>query len=57
LRAILQTLNVLVPSEQFALGRAHEAFDEVGGLKDAKQQAAIAALAKRMVEVSAKPAV
>ena len=54
LRAILQNLNVLVLSEQFALGRAHEAFDQDGSLKDAKQQSAIAALAKRLVEVSAR---
>jgi hypothetical protein len=37
-----------------ALGRAHEAFGEDGSLKDATQQAAIAALAKKLVEVSAK---
>lgn len=54
LRAILQTLKVLVLSEQFALGRAHEAFNQDGGLKDATQQAAIAALAKSLVEVSAR---
>ncbi len=54
LRAILQTLNVLVLSEQFALSRAHEAFNEDGSLKDARQQAAIGALAKRLVEVSAR---
>lgn len=54
LRAILQTLKVLVLSEQFALGRAHEAFGENGGLKDAKQQAALAAVANRLVEVSAR---
>jgi hypothetical protein len=46
-----------VLSEQFALGRAHEAFDEDGTLKDAKQQAAVAALAQRLAEVSAKLAV
>ncbi|MGP1676097.1 MAG: NADPH-dependent FMN reductase [Burkholderiales bacterium] len=54
LRAILQTLRVLVLSEQVALGRAHEAFNQDGSLKDATQQAAIAALAKKLVEVSAK---
>ena len=54
LRAILQTLRVLVLSEQLALGRAHEAFGEDGSLKDATQQAAIAALAKSLVEVSAR---
>ena len=54
LRAILQTLNVLVLSEQFALARAHEAFNEDGSLKDAKQQLALAALAKRLAEVCAR---
>jgi chromate reductase len=54
LRAILQTLNVLVLSEQVALGRAHEAFDEDGSLKDAKQQAALAALAKKLTDVCAR---
>lgn len=54
LRAILQTLNVLVLSEQVALGRAHEAFNEDGSLKDAKQQAALAALAKKLADVCAR---
>ncbi len=54
LRAILQTLNVLVLSEQFALSRAHEAFDERGGLKDAKQRDAIGALARKLVDCCAK---
>ena len=51
LRAILQTLNVLVLSEQFALGRAHEAFNEDGSLKDARQQAVLAALSKKLVDM------
>jgi NAD(P)H-dependent FMN reductase len=54
LRAILQTLNVLVLSEQIALGRAHEAFNDDGSLKDAKQQAVLAAMAKKLTEVCAK---
>ncbi len=54
LRAILQTLSVLVLSEQIALGRAHEAFNEDDSLKDAKQQAALTALAKKLTEVCAK---
>jgi len=54
LRAILQTLGVLVLSEQFALGRAHEAFNDDGSLKDARPQATLAALAQRLVEVSAR---
>ncbi len=54
LRAILQTLGVLVLSEQFALSRAHEAFNEDGSMKDAKQQATVASLAQRLVEVSAR---
>jgi len=54
LRAILQTLNVLVLSEQFALGRAHEAFNADGSLKDGKQQAALAAVAKKLNGVCAR---
>jgi chromate reductase, NAD(P)H dehydrogenase (quinone) len=54
LRAILQTLNVLVLSEQFALSRAHEAFNDDGTLKEAKQQAALGGLAKKLTDVCAK---
>jgi NAD(P)H-dependent FMN reductase len=54
LRAILQTLNVLVLSEQVALARAHEAFNQDGGLKDAKQQAALAALAGKLTDMCAR---
>jgi chromate reductase, NAD(P)H dehydrogenase (quinone) len=54
LRAILQTLNVLVLSEQIALGRAHEAFNDDGSLKDAKQQAALAALSKKLTDLCAR---
>lgn len=54
LRQILQTLNVLVLPEQFALARAHEAFDAAGGLADAKQQAVVAGIARRLVEVAGR---
>jgi len=54
LRAILQTLGVQVISEQFALGRAHEAFDASGGLTDAKQQAMLAGTMQRLVDVTAR---
>jgi len=54
LRAILQTLNVLVLSEQVALARAHEAFNDDGSLKDAKQQAALATLTKKLSDVCAR---
>jgi NAD(P)H-dependent FMN reductase len=53
LRAILQTLNVLVLAEQFLLPRADAAFDADGALKDAKQQASVTAIARRLVEVTA----
>ncbi len=54
LRQILQTLNVLVLSEQFALPRAHEAFDAAGALADPKQQAIVTGVARRLVEVAGK---
>lgn len=38
-RSILGNIQVVVLPDQFALGRAHEAFHEDGSMKDAKQQA------------------
>jgi len=52
LRATLQALGVLVLSEQFALGRASEAFDDQDALKDPKQQASVRALTARLIEVA-----
>jgi NAD(P)H-dependent FMN reductase len=54
LRQILQALNVLVLSEQFALARAHEAFDATGALAESKQQAAVTGVARRLVEVAGR---
>ena len=54
LRQILMTLNVLVLSEQLGLSRAHEAFDEGGALKDPRQQATLAGIARRLVDVTAR---
>ncbi len=54
LRHILQNFNVLVLSEQFVLPRAHEAFAADGSLKEARQLAAISALAQRLVSTTAK---
>ena len=41
LRAILGNIQVLVIPHQVAVPKAHEAFTPEGGLKDAKQQAAV----------------
>lgn len=38
--------------QQFALSRAHEAFDENGALKDAKQQAAVEAVVGSVIRVA-----
>ena len=54
LRASLEGLGALVIPEQFALGRAHEAWDDAGALKDPRQQAGVAAVARRLVEVAAR---
>jgi chromate reductase, NAD(P)H dehydrogenase (quinone) len=55
LRSFLQELRVLVLPDQFAVAKAHEAFDPDGTLKDAKQQsgaeqmgAAVAELLKKL---------
>lgn len=54
LRAILNALGVLVLPGQFALSRAHEAFDDQGSLKDAKQQRTVEGLCRKLVETVAK---
>ncbi len=54
LRAILQTLGVLVITEQFALGRAHEAFAADGGLADVRQRASVQGVVQRLVHVTAR---
>lgn len=54
LRQILMTLNVLVLSEQLALPRANEAFADDGSLKDPRQQATVAAIARHLVDVAAR---
>jgi NAD(P)H-dependent FMN reductase len=54
LRAILQTLGVLVLSEQFALSRANEAFARNGTLLDVKHQVTLDGIARRLVDVSSR---
>ncbi len=54
LRQILMALNVLVLSEQFALPRAHEAFDVTGELREPRHRAALAGVARRLAEVTAR---
>jgi NAD(P)H-dependent FMN reductase len=54
LRAILQSLGVLVLTEQFALSRAHEAFDAEGGLADARARASVEGVVRRLVDVAAR---
>lgn len=53
-RSILSSLGTAVLREQVALGRAHEAFDEGGRLKDARQAKALEGGVKRLVELAAK---
>ena len=53
-RAILGNINVLVIPEQFALVKAHEAFDGGGNLKDAGQKTAVENVGKRLALVLAK---
>jgi len=54
LRSILGNINVLVLPMQFALSKAHEAFDENGRLKDSKQQASVDKLATGLVRAITK---
>lgn len=54
LRTILANIGVLVIPQQLALPKAHEAFDEAGGLKDPKRAAAVEAEARALVELVRK---
>ncbi len=54
LRAILGNIQVLVLPDQKAIPKAHEAFDAAGRLRDPKDQAAVEAIAARLVEVTAR---
>ena len=56
LRAVLQALGVLTISEQFALPRAHEAFDAEGRLADPKQRTSLLGVTARLVEVTRRMA-
>jgi NAD(P)H-dependent FMN reductase len=53
-RQILTTLGVLVLPEQLAVSRAHEAFDEAGRLKDARQQTTLENIAQKLVGVTGR---
>lgn len=53
-RQVLTTLGVLVLPEQLALSNAHEAFDETGRLKDARQQATLENIAQKLVGMAAR---
>jgi chromate reductase, NAD(P)H dehydrogenase (quinone) len=52
LRAVLESIRVMVVPDQFALARAHEAFDDAGRLKDPKAQHSVEAVARRLVDVT-----
>jgi NAD(P)H-dependent FMN reductase len=54
LRQILTTLNMLVLPEQFALGKANEAFDENGSLKHRKDELSVVNVAVKLVTLARK---
>ncbi|MEM9915033.1 MAG: NAD(P)H-dependent oxidoreductase [Planctomycetota bacterium] len=54
LRAILGNIQVIVLPQQYALPKAHEAFDDQGQLKDAKAAETVAGLGRRLAEFLSK---
>ena len=54
LRASLTHINVLVLPQQVSVSKAHEAFNPGGSLKDAKQQASVHNVAKKLTETIVK---
>jgi chromate reductase len=54
LRQVLQTLNMLVITEQFALPRAHQAFDTDGRLAEARQNEQMTKVVQRLIDVAGR---
>lgn len=54
LRRILGNIQVLVHPDQFALGRAHEQFNETGTLKDPKTQASAERIGENVAQLLMK---
>jgi len=54
LRSILQNIGVMVVPEQFALGKAHEAFDEDGDLNVANVKQTVVGIGTRVADVASK---
>lgn len=54
LRSILGNIKVLVLPNQIAIGKAHEAFDEAGALKDQKQGESVRSLCLELVNCTKK---
>lgn len=54
LRAILGNIQILVLPDQHAVAQAHEAFAPDGSLKDAKKQAAVQAIGRKLAQTLAK---
>lgn len=54
LRSILGNIGVIVLPEQIGIAKAHEAFDDTGSLKDAKQQSKVKQISKSLVETVRK---
>ena len=54
LRMMLENIRVMVLPWQIAVSKADQAFDEKGALRDAKQDAAVRALAAELVKVAGK---
>ena len=53
-RAILESIGVIVLPDQKAISGAYQAFDEMGNLKDEKQQIAIKSLGSKLSEIVTK---
>jgi chromate reductase, NAD(P)H dehydrogenase (quinone) len=52
LRQVFQHLEGLVLSEQVSVGRAHEAFDDEGNLKDERTAGFLDSMLERLIEVA-----
>ena len=53
-REIFANINVLVSPGQFALSKAHEAFDDSGNLSDDRQNGILNSCMKQFVDIASR---
>ncbi len=54
LRTLMSNLGMFVVPAQFGLGKAHEAFDDAGGLTDERAQGAVEKVVLQTIQIASR---